>query len=207
MGNNVTTAIAAAESQLGVQYVFGGESPKGSAHPGFDCSGLMQWSFEQAGMSIPRTTQTQWLVLPHVQTPGPGDLILFDVPSDGPPQPQHVGMYLGPNRMIEAPHTGTVVKYSPIPNIPGETIMGYCRVRFPMPRPPAPPVPVPPIPEETILTSLIDAEGHIHLFAASPGNHLLHFESGLSNAAEGWSVTDVTDAIKAISGTTYTVAT
>ncbi len=147
MPNNVTTAIAAAESQLGVPYVFGGESPKGSAHPGFDCSGLMQWSYAQAGASIPRTTQTQWLVLPRVNTPSPGDLILFNVPADGPPQPQHVGMYLGPNRMIEAPHTGTVVKYSTIPNIQSERIMGYCHVAFP--GPPPPPPPPPPVIKET----------------------------------------------------------
>ena len=48
-------AVRAAEHQIGVPYVWGGESP---GH-GFDCSGLVQWAWAQAGFSIPRTTETQ----------------------------------------------------------------------------------------------------------------------------------------------------
>ncbi len=55
-------AVQAAVSQLGVPYVFGGEQPG----TGFDCSGLVQWAWGQAGVSIPRTTETQWPVLQHV---------------------------------------------------------------------------------------------------------------------------------------------
>ncbi len=47
-------AVQAAVSQLGVPYVFGGEQ----AGVGFDCSGLVQWAWRQAGVSIPRTTET-----------------------------------------------------------------------------------------------------------------------------------------------------
>ena len=43
-------AVQAAESQIGVPYVWGGESPKGSGSPGFDCSGLTAWSWGQVGV-------------------------------------------------------------------------------------------------------------------------------------------------------------
>ena len=53
-------AVQAAVSQLGVPYVFGGEQPG----VGFDCSGLVQWAWAQAGVSIPRTTETR-VARPH----------------------------------------------------------------------------------------------------------------------------------------------
>ena len=115
-------AVVAAMSQIGVPYVFGGETPKGQPHEGFDCSGLMQWSCGLNGTVIPRTSEAQW-TLPHVASPALGDLILFDVPSDNQPQPAHVGMYLGPGQMIQAPHTGANVGLSGFP-FPGGSVMG-----------------------------------------------------------------------------------
>ena len=106
-------AVQAAESQLGVPYRWGGESPRGSPNPGFDCSGLTQWSWRQAGVSLPRTAQEQYDAIPHVSMSSlqPGDLIFWN---DGTSSVQHVGMYVGNGNMIDAPHTGDVVKIEPI---------------------------------------------------------------------------------------------
>ncbi len=109
-------AVQAAVSQLGVPYVFGGES----AGNGFDCSGLVQWAWAQAGVSIPRTTETQWPALQHVSLANlePGDL-LFYYNLDGDDQVDHVVMYTGSGpygaaTVIQAPFTGSTVSYSPI---------------------------------------------------------------------------------------------
>jgi hypothetical protein len=126
--------IAAAKSCLGVPYVYGGANPA----TGLDCSGLVYYAAGTQGVSVPRTTQGEWSGLTPVATPIPGDLILYDVPSDGPPQPQHVIIYLGPNLAIQAPHTGLSVMYSTIPNDAEESIMGYRRIDFgPAPAPTA----------------------------------------------------------------------
>ena len=123
--------MAAAESQLGVPYVYGGEEPG----VGFDCSGLVQWAAAQVGVSVPRTTQEQWTAIAAV-APGElvqvGDLVYFDVPADGGEQPQHVGIITStePPQMVEAPHAGTVVRVAPVPNDPAESIMGYRRLTF-----------------------------------------------------------------------------
>ncbi len=106
-------AVAAAESQLGVPYVWGGESPGA----GFDCSGLTQWSWAQAGVSIPRTSEQQYATVPHVSLSAlqPGDL-LFYYNLDGTGTVDHVVMYVGSGpygsqTIIQAPYTGTTVSY------------------------------------------------------------------------------------------------
>jgi cell wall-associated NlpC family hydrolase len=95
-------AIQAAESQLRVPYVWGGETPG----VGFDCSGLVQWSFAQAGISLPRTSGAQYAATTHIPLADiePGDLLFY-----GPGGSEHVAMYLGGGTMIEAPYTGAVV--------------------------------------------------------------------------------------------------
>ncbi len=109
-------AVQAAESQLGVPYVWGGEQ----AGVGFDCSGLVQWAWAQAGVSIPRTTETQWPSLPHVSLGAlePGDL-LFYFNLDGDSQVDHVVMYVGSgpygsDTVIQAPFTGATVQFAPL---------------------------------------------------------------------------------------------
>jgi cell wall-associated NlpC family hydrolase len=111
-----TAAVQAAVSQLGVPYVFGAEQ----AGVGFDCSGLVQWAWSQAGVWIPRTTEVQWPSLPHVSLDAlePGDL-LFYYNLDGDHQVDHVVMYTGSgpygsDTVIQAPFTGSTVSYSPI---------------------------------------------------------------------------------------------
>ena len=106
--NAAQAIINAAYSQLGVPYLWGGEDPG----VGFDCSGLAQWAYAQAGISIPRTTETQWPAMQHVSQAQavPGDLVFFDTPGDSQAPPNHVGIYLGNGLMIDAPYTGTVVR-------------------------------------------------------------------------------------------------
>jgi cell wall-associated NlpC family hydrolase len=109
-------AVQAAVSQLGVPYVFGGEE----AGVGFDCSGLVQWAWAQAGVSIPRTTETQWPALTHVSLDAlqPGDLLFYQN-LDNDNLVDHVVMYTGSgpygtDTVIQAPFTGSTVSYSPI---------------------------------------------------------------------------------------------
>ena len=99
-------AVQAAESQIGVPYRWGAESPKGSADPGFDCSGLTAWSWGQVGVSLPHYSGAQMadsapVPLNDLQ---PGDLLFY-----GPGGDEHVAMYIGGNQMIEAPYTGASV--------------------------------------------------------------------------------------------------
>jgi peptidoglycan DL-endopeptidase CwlO len=108
-------AFAAAETQLGVPYLWGGETP----NVGFDCSGLTQWSWAQAGVSIPRTAAEQWSALPHVSVHSlqPGDL-LFYFNLDGDNQVDHVVMYggsgpFGTQTTIAAAYTGTDIALDP----------------------------------------------------------------------------------------------
>jgi peptidoglycan DL-endopeptidase CwlO len=99
-------AVQAAESQIGVPYVWGGESPKGSGSPGFDCSGLTAWSWGQVGVGLPHYSGAQMADSTPVPISDlqPGDLLFY-----GPGGSQHVAMYVGPGEMIEAPYTGASV--------------------------------------------------------------------------------------------------
>jgi cell wall-associated NlpC family hydrolase len=93
-------AVAFAYSKLGCPYVFGGTGPCGS---GYDCSGLTQAAWAAAGVSIPRTSESQWAGLPHVSSLQPGDIMVFNGAG-------HVGIYIGNNQLIDAPHTGLDVE-------------------------------------------------------------------------------------------------
>ena len=109
-------AVRAAESQTGVPYVWGGETPG----VGFDCSGLVQWAWARAGIEIPRTTESQWPAMVHVPLNAlePGDL-LFYYNLDGDNAVDHVVMYVGngpwgTSTVIAAAHTGTTVSLAPV---------------------------------------------------------------------------------------------
>ncbi len=97
--SGVDTAIAAAMSQLGTPYVFGTEKPGTS----FDCSGLTQWAYGLAGISLPRTAAEQQQATQRIANPLPGDLVFYGDPAT------HVGIYVGNGRMIDAPNSRSVV--------------------------------------------------------------------------------------------------
>lgn len=91
---------------LGIPYLWGGTSPSG-----FDCSGFVQYVYAHFGVNLPRSTYEQVNVGTTVTGDlKPGDLVFFgDIKA-----PHHVGMYIGGNQYIQAPHTGDYIKISPI---------------------------------------------------------------------------------------------
>ena len=103
-------AVDFARAQLGVPYRWGGDGP---GEGGFDCSGLTHAAYQAAGIQLPRTAQTQYQAGPQLP-PGaplvPGDLVFFGA---SPAHVTHVGMVIGPGQMIDAPHTGALVRIEP----------------------------------------------------------------------------------------------
>ena len=89
--------IASAKKYIGVSYVWGGTSPSG-----FDCSGLVQYVFKQHGISLNRTTTTQYQQGSFVSKAGlqPGDLVFFQ--NTYTTGISHVGIYIGNNEFIHA---------------------------------------------------------------------------------------------------------
>ena len=96
--------IEESEKYLRVPYLWGGESPTG-----FDCSGLMQYVFNSQGIDIPRVSEDQQSAATTISMSEikPGDLV-FNKASNS----THVGMYIGNDMYIQAPHTGDVIKIS-----------------------------------------------------------------------------------------------
>ncbi|MFF7973772.1 NlpC/P60 family protein [Streptomyces sp. NPDC007905] len=106
-------ALAAARSALGRPYVWGATGPSG-----FDCSGLMQWSYAHAGIHLPRTSQEQRYAgrqIPLSQA-RPGDLVVYR--SDA----SHVAMYVGNGQVIHAPYPGAPVRYDPVGMMPVSSV-------------------------------------------------------------------------------------
>ncbi len=102
--------VQAARSMIGAPYRYGGSSPRG-----FDCSGLVSFSFAQAGIQVPRTADRQF----HASRPLggrsllPGDLIFFDI---GGRRISHVGIYVGDGRFVHAPSSGRQVSVESLAN-------------------------------------------------------------------------------------------
>ena len=95
-----TGVVGVALSMLGVPYVWGGSSPAG-----FDCSGLVMYSFAQLGVSLPHSSYAMWnygVPVPYDQLQ-PGDLVFFDGLG-------HVGLYIGGGEFVNAPYTGAFVR-------------------------------------------------------------------------------------------------
>ncbi|MER7712845.1 C40 family peptidase, partial [Streptomyces werraensis] len=106
-------AVAAARSALGRPYVWGANGPSG-----FDCSGLTQWAYAQAGVALPRTSQAQRDAGRQVplSEARPGDLVLYR--SDA----SHVAMYMGNGQVIHAPYPGAPVRYDPVGMMPVSSV-------------------------------------------------------------------------------------
>jgi cell wall-associated NlpC family hydrolase len=103
-------ALSAAVTQLGTPYRWGGEEE----HKGFDCSGLAQWAYRAAGISIPRTAQEQFDASTKTDKAQPGNLIFFGT---SPSNVTHVEIVAGNGQMIGADHTGTSIRYEPLPQV------------------------------------------------------------------------------------------
>ncbi|NJP46992.1 C40 family peptidase [Actinacidiphila epipremni] len=108
-------AIYFAQQRLGTPYLWGGE---GTAAQGgrFDCSGLTQAAYASVGITLPRVANDQWNAGPHPARADllPGDLVFFATDLDDPRSIHHVGIYVGGGYMIDAPHTGAVIRFDPV---------------------------------------------------------------------------------------------
>ena len=105
------TALRAAESARGRPYVWGAAGPAS-----FDCSGLVQWAFAQAGVSMPRVAADQARTGPAVSASQlvPGDLLFYHTDPTDPGYISHVAIYLGNGWMIQAPQPGMDVQVVPV---------------------------------------------------------------------------------------------
>ncbi|MCE5221767.1 MAG: NlpC/P60 family protein [Clostridium sp.] len=104
ISDKAKAVIEESEKYLKVPYLWGGESPEG-----FDCSGLMQYVFNAQGIDIPRISEDQQSAATTISMSEikPGDLVFNKVSNS-----THVGMYVGNDMYIQAPHTGDIVKIS-----------------------------------------------------------------------------------------------
>lgn len=95
-------AANVAYRQVGTPYRYGGNSPSG-----FDCSGLVHYSYAMVGVSVPRTTGDLWRSSTPVLRADmrPGDVLFFNVEG----KMSHVGLYLGSRRFVHAPSSGRAV--------------------------------------------------------------------------------------------------
>jgi cell wall-associated NlpC family hydrolase len=110
------TVIQAALSRIGSPYTWGGSGPNA-----FDCSGLVMWSFQQAGVSLPHSSQAlaqggQAVSMDQMQ---PGDLVTYY--SDA----SHVAIYIGDGMMVHASTYGTPVRVAPVDNAPIYNVRRY----------------------------------------------------------------------------------
>jgi cell wall-associated NlpC family hydrolase len=104
-------AVAFAMAQLGKPYLWGAVGP-GS----YDCSGLTMTAYAHAGVTLPRTSRSQWYAGPHVGLVdlAPGDLLFFADNLSVPSTIHHVGIYAGRGLMVEAPYSGASVRLGSI---------------------------------------------------------------------------------------------
>jgi cell wall-associated NlpC family hydrolase len=107
----VVRFLRAAESRIGLPYVWGGAGPRV-----FDCSGLVQWSLAQAGVVMPRVAVDQARTGPMVPVAQlrPGDLLFYHTDPTAPTYISHVAIYLGNDLMLQAPRPGLDVEVVPL---------------------------------------------------------------------------------------------
>lgn len=103
-----TQIVSMARRYLGTPYRYGGGSPAG-----FDCSGLTQYVYNEAGIKLPRSAKDQFEMLKPIRVPRPGDLIFFKLDGNSV---SHVGIYVGRFKFIHAPSSGKRVSYADIRN-------------------------------------------------------------------------------------------
>ncbi|WP_205862873.1 C40 family peptidase [Planosporangium thailandense] len=111
---NAEAAVRYALHQLGTPYVWGG-----TGDGGFDCSGLVMRAWQAGGVQLPRTTRQMINVGRRITRAqlARGDLVFTN--NGG-----HVQLYIGHGRIVEAPHTGAVVRTGRLPRV----VTAYTRV-------------------------------------------------------------------------------
>ncbi|MFE4825825.1 NlpC/P60 family protein [Streptomyces sp. NPDC056672] len=108
-----SAAMLAAQRAVGRPYVWGANGPSG-----FDCSGLTQWAYAQAGVGLPRTSQAQRYAGGQVplSEARPGDLVAYRDDAS------HIAMYAGDGQVIHAPYPGASVRYDPVGMMPVSSV-------------------------------------------------------------------------------------
>ncbi|MGX1884238.1 NlpC/P60 family protein [Streptomyces sp. NPDC055287] len=111
--SRASAAVLAAQRAVGKPYIWGANGPSG-----FDCSGLTQWSYAQAGVSLPRTSQAQRYAGRQVSLDQaqPGDLVAYRDDAS------HIGMYMGNGQVVHAPYPGAPVRYDPVGMMPVSSV-------------------------------------------------------------------------------------
>jgi cell wall-associated NlpC family hydrolase len=108
--------VFTALQMVGVPYRWGGQGPEG-----FDCSGLVLYSYNNAGLTMPRTSREQFRATTPIRLDQitPGDLVFFNTSEDA----SHVGIYVGEGRFVHAPASNRTVRLERLDN-------SYYRQRF-----------------------------------------------------------------------------
>ncbi|MEU9193380.1 NlpC/P60 family protein [Streptomyces hundungensis] len=111
--SRAAAAVMAARSAIGKPYIWGANGPSG-----FDCSGLMQWSYARAGVGLPRTSQAQRYAGRQVplSEAKPGDLVAYRHDAS------HIAMYVGNGQVVHAPYPGAPVRYDPVGMMPVSSV-------------------------------------------------------------------------------------
>jgi cell wall-associated NlpC family hydrolase len=146
--NGGAAALAFAETLAGKPYVYGGDWPESG---GTDCSGLAMWAYAQVGITLPRTTYSQYLVsqIPLSEPQQQGDLLFFEGTDPGPNgEPGHVGLYSSPGVIFNAPYTDDPggIRFDDYPS----PVLYATRPALLLPHAPPPPVHPPKEPEMLI---------------------------------------------------------
>ena len=108
----VDAALKFTFDQLGKPYQWGATGEGGF----YDCSGLTLRAYQAGGLEIPRTAAQQWNAGLHIfdtSAVQPGDLVFYASDLSNPATIHHVGIYIGAGNMINAPHTGAVIRIQP----------------------------------------------------------------------------------------------
>lgn len=124
VGTQAQKVIELAKHYLGTKYVYGGASPK----TGFDCSGLIQYIEGLNGTKLPRTAAEQSQVGQNVAPNQlqPGDRLYFQT-EGAAAGVTHTALYIGDGQLIEAPHTGDVIKVAPLAGYYQQHLVGAKR--------------------------------------------------------------------------------
>lgn len=119
-------AAAAARSQIGTPYQWGGRSPG----VGFDCSGLTSWSWEQAGVAIPRTSRDQYAATQRIRLEDlrPGDLVFYAANGS---TISHVAMFVGGDTIVHGRSSVANVVEDQLSTWWTDALVGYGRVAVP----------------------------------------------------------------------------